>query len=70
MTHNPWNLSDREAEVLAALVKHGSSKVVAKEFGLSHRTIEHHVSAAKFRMGVEHRTQAIIAWDRYKRGAA
>jgi DNA-binding NarL/FixJ family response regulator len=71
MTHpNPWNLTPRESEVLSALAERGSSKVVAKQIGVSYRTVEKQVRDAKLRMGLEHRTQAIVAWDRWSRDQA
>jgi DNA-binding NarL/FixJ family response regulator len=64
---NPWGITPREQEVLDRLADLGCNKTVAKEMNLSIRTVEAHMGSALSRMGLRHRLQAVVWWDRWKR---
>lgn len=67
--NNPWNLSERENEVMhaMAITANGCSKVAARQLNLSHRTVEEHVQRAMRKMGVNRRIAAVLLWDREHR---
>jgi DNA-binding CsgD family transcriptional regulator len=65
--NNPWNLTEREQEVLSAIAEHGTDKRAARCLGISHRTVEHHIATARARMGIKDRTSAVLAFDRSQR---
>lgn len=46
------NLTEREAEVLRLLASGQSQKAVARELGISRKTVEAHIHNAKLRNGV------------------
>lgn len=65
---NPWNLSEREAAAMTAVIQHGRAKTAARAMGISHRTTEAYFCAARRKMGVSSLVQAAVAWDRHLRG--
>lgn len=65
---NPWNLTSRQAEVVAALVEHGSAKAAAIKLGVSHRRSCNLLRESFARMKVHNDVQAALAWDRWQRG--
>lgn len=67
MTSNPWNLSEREATAMTAVIQHGRAKTAARAMGISHRTAEVYFCAARKKMGVSSLVQAAVAWDRHLR---
>lgn len=54
-------LSDREHEVLSLLAKGMSNKTIAATLGVAEGTIKTHVGVILARLGVEDRTQAVLA---------
>jgi DNA-binding CsgD family transcriptional regulator len=62
---NPWGLSQREGEVLMAILMHGSAKVAARNLFISPRTVEAHVHRILPRMSVSTCMQAVVLWDRW-----
>ena len=62
---NPWNLTERENEVLHAIAMtgDGNSKVAARQLSLSHRTVEEYVQRAMRKMGVNRRMAAVLMWE-------
>lgn len=71
MSLNPWNLTAREADVMARMVACGGlQKIVAWDLGLSVRTVEGYFNRAKKRIGARTRTAALLEWDRATRGPA
>jgi DNA-binding NarL/FixJ family response regulator len=53
-------LSDREMEVLLAIVRGMSNKEIASFMGVSHQTVKNHITAILRKFGVEDRTQAVV----------
>lgn len=66
---NPWGLSAVEESALRAIVEHGQHGGAAESIGISERTLEFHLGTARKKMGAANRVLAILAWDRYARGA-
>jgi DNA-binding CsgD family transcriptional regulator len=64
---NPWNLTDREAEVLQRLTELHSNKAVARQLNLSIRTVEMHLVAIRKSMRAASRVEAVLLWDRWAR---
>lgn len=52
-------LTPRESEILSALGRGQSSKQIARELGLSVRTIEAHRQSIKRRLGIEGQAELI-----------
>jgi len=55
------DLSPRENDVLALIVKGNSNKEIAAELGITEGTVKCHVNAILARLGVSDRTQAAVA---------
>ena len=53
-------LTRREAEVLALLARGGSNTEIARELGLSLKTVQNHVSSVLAKLQVRDRTQAAL----------
>ena len=66
-TTNPWGLSPREAAMMRALCRTGSSKGAARELGVTVKTIESSFSRAKAKIGIYQRLLCLLAWDRFER---
>ena len=60
----PLDLSPRQHEVLALLLKGLSNKLIARKLEISENTTKIHVSAVLEALGVATRTQAVIAASR------
>jgi len=59
-----WRLSDRQAEVLAHLVRGDTNKDIAVKLGVSPRTVEIHTSAILRKAGADTRTHlARLVWQ-------
>jgi len=56
---NPFGLTARELEVLAALVQGLSNNAIAKKLSLSTRTVEHHIASILQKMQVQSRNEAV-----------
>ena len=52
--------TDREIEVVAAVLAAGSEKAAAHRLGLSHSTVKHHLANARSRVGAG--TTAQLVW--------
>ncbi len=55
------DLSPREREVLSLMVRGNSNKEIANALGITEATVKCHVSVILLRLGVNDRTQAVIA---------
>ena len=66
----PGGLTARQAEVADAIVKHGSTKLAARELGISWRTVENTMLVIKNKLGTPNQIRTAIAWDRLRRQAA
>ena len=66
---NPWDLTGREWDSLAAIAVVGSDKLAAKTMGVSPKTIEKHLHSARQKMAVDNRLLAVLHWDRFQRVA-
>ena len=64
---NPWGLSPAQARALSAVIETGSRKGAARKLDLSAKTIEAHVSAARFKMRSEGQVAHLLTWDRWRR---
>lgn len=64
---NPWNLTPRQCEAMAALVEHGSDKAVARALNLVHKRGCNLMRECCRRMGARSRVQAALTWDRWMR---
>lgn len=58
--HRPGNLTPREAEVLALIARGASNPEIARELGLSLKTVQNHVSHVLAKLQVRDRTQAAL----------
>lgn len=54
------HLTGREHEVLAAITRGRANREIARELGLSEKTVKTHVSAILTKLGVQDRTQAAL----------
>lgn len=57
----PAGLSPRQTEVLRLLVQGKPNKLICRELGLSESTVKTHLAAIFERLGVNSRTQAVVA---------
>lgn len=62
---NPWDLSEREGQVLTALAEHGCSKLAGHALGISPKTVDVHMQHCMVHMGARNRLQAVLMWDRW-----
>jgi FixJ family two-component response regulator len=53
-------LSDRERQVLDGLLAGGTNKMIARDLGLSPRTVELHRARAMERLGARTLTEAVL----------
>jgi predicted DNA-binding protein (UPF0251 family) len=65
---NPWNLTPALIDAMEAVIEHGSDKLAARAIGVEQNTVCARMSAARQKMGERHRLQAVLAYDRWKRG--
>ena len=72
-THAPLDtlgLTPRQTDVLALLLKGHSNKLIARELNLSVETVKDHVAAVLRTLGVNTRTQAVLAVSQMSQGNA
>lgn len=67
-TTNPWNLTQKETQTMAAIVKVGRVKVAAQLLGVTPRSVEISVRAIRVKMRVESIVVAAVLFDRFTRG--
>ncbi len=58
----PANLSQREKEVLEALLDNQANKEIADRLHISERTVKFHVSSLLEKFGVRRRTDLVLLW--------
>ena len=58
-------LTRRERQVLTIIGTVGTSKLAAKELGISHRTVEFYLNSARQKLGTAHTVIAVLTYDRY-----
>jgi DNA-binding NarL/FixJ family response regulator len=58
-------LTDRQAQVLALMVRGLTNRDIADQLGLSEGTVKIHATAVFKTLGVSSRTQALVAVARY-----
>ena len=56
----PARLTERELEVLLALVRGGSNRQIAEDLGISAKTVGHHVQHVYEKAGVRSRAAATL----------
>ena len=66
---SPWGLTPRQAEVMDALIEHGSNKLVARALGMTVQNVECHITRANKKLGGGSRLARAVAWDRWRRSA-
>jgi DNA-binding CsgD family transcriptional regulator len=68
-TPNPWGLTARECDALAALAKHGAIQPAGKAIGVSYSQITNLIANAKKRMKAKGLVHLVLEWDRWARGS-
>jgi DNA-binding NarL/FixJ family response regulator len=64
-THWEHGLPPRQLEILRLAAEGRSNKQIARELGIRPRTVQGHLSVVFLKLGVETRTQAVVAaWRR------
>ena len=58
------SLTPRQTDVLALLLQGKPNKIIARELGVSVETVKDHVAAVLKALGVNSRTQAVLAVSR------
>ena len=53
-------LTNREEEVFSLLVKNKTTREIARELGISEKTVRNHISNAMQKLGVKGRAQAVV----------
>ena len=53
-------LTNREEEVFSLLVKNKTTREIARELGISEKTVRNHISNSMQKLGVKGRAQAIV----------
>jgi hypothetical protein len=67
-TPNPWGLTARECDALAALAKHGAIDPAGKAIGVSYSQITNLIYNARKRMKTKSLIHSALEWDRWARG--
>lgn len=57
----PEDLSVRKRQVLALMADGQTNRAIAEQLGITERTVKYHVSAILAHLGVDDRTQAVVA---------
>ena len=53
-------LTNREEEVFSLLVKNKTTREIARELGISEKTVRNHLSNSMQKLGVKGRAQAVV----------
>ena len=62
----PFGLTERQAEAVALLIKHGAEKVVAREMGIDRLSANRLLRKAQETMGVRTRVHLVVKWVKEK----
>lgn len=66
---NPWGLTDRQSDVMDALVETGGcNKTIGRKLGVAAGTVENHTVEIYRRMDVHTRTKAAVVWALWRAG--
>jgi hypothetical protein len=63
--NNPWNLTNKQAEVLCAVIETGCQKLAAKKLNVKVSSIKESVRSSKLKMKPMIGICYLIAWDRW-----
>lgn len=64
---NPWQLSEKEGDILEGLIELSTLRALARVGGTSIRTVENQLKHALDKMQVLNKYQAVIAWSEWKK---
>lgn len=64
---NPWNLSPAEVTTIRAFIAGGRAKTVARDLGISPKTVEKHTEATRRKMKTQTLLSAALKFDRWER---
>ena len=59
-------LTKREKEIFTLLISNKTTKDIAKELGISEKTVRNHISNTMQKLGVKGRSQAVVELLRMK----
>ncbi|MBA3774675.1 MAG: helix-turn-helix transcriptional regulator [Ramlibacter sp.] len=65
---NPWGLTAMQCHLIKCLIAGKSGRGLAREMGLSPRTIESHSTVLRRKMGAKSMVQAAAMWTKHKEG--
>lgn len=64
---NYWHLTDREIQVIEAMMDVESNKGIANMLRIELKTVEQHMQNIRRKMGVHSKVGVAIKWDRTQR---
>ncbi len=64
---NPWGMTAAQMGALQSMVRLGCYKLVARELGVSTRTVQEHITGARLHMHAATRQHAVLLLDRAQR---
>lgn len=67
-TANPWNLTEREAQMLDLWAIHGSQCEAARLLEIDRNTVTTLIARATSKMAAKHNVHALLMWDRFAYG--
>jgi DNA-binding CsgD family transcriptional regulator len=67
LSPNPWGLTQRECDALAALVSHRDIQAAGKAIGVSYSQVTSLIANAKKRMKASGLIDLVLEWDRWTR---
>lgn len=67
---NPWNLSPAEVATIRAFIGGGRAKTVARDMGISPKTVEKHTESTRRKMKTQTLLAAALKFDRWARSPA
>lgn len=64
---NYWHLTDREIQVIEAMMDVESNKAIATMLRIEVKTVEQHMQNIRRKMGVHSKVGVALKWDRTQR---